>query len=74
MTRLEVALVVARCDGVLRRAAHEIGCPRRQTLYDFLEDNRLWPVVNRARRARIMRARIESAQRRAWRHPWDTGA
>lgn len=52
--RLAVADAVNRADGNLLRAAHILGV-RRMTVYRWIREDYLWPIVNRIRKRRYQR-------------------
>lgn len=57
--RRKVALIIASCNGNLRRAAHYLGV-HRSHLYRLINTHGLYPVVNAARKA----AAVDGAHKR----------
>lgn len=68
--RRMLALVIVRCDGVLRLAAYEVGA-HRTVFYRWLHRYGLWPVVTAARKARLRNRRQREIEGRVI--GWRTG-
>ena len=63
--RQTIGLVIARTEGNLVKAAHQLGI-QRSHLYRLITQDQLWPVINRARRRRLEdQAHTEALNRRA---------
>ena len=52
--RLNLARVIARCEGKLLKAAHHLGI-HRSHMYRLVKEYEVWPVVNEARKQRLQK-------------------
>ena len=57
--RRTIGLCIARTQGRLYKAAHDLGI-HRSHMYRLVHSLHLWPLVNKAREERIARRRMEA--------------